>query len=94
MYVLRGLSTITILATACIARPTSDVNFNKAVIEKLEAPPIGWVKDASVELDKDTTSITLKVHLVNQDMAKFHDLALNVRSFPGQQHDECQINTT
>jgi tripeptidyl-peptidase I len=80
MYILRTLSPIVILATACVARPTSDATFNKAVVEKLEGPPDGWIKDASVELDKDTTSITLKIHLVNQNMDKFHDLAMNVRS--------------
>jgi tripeptidyl-peptidase-1 len=80
MYILRTVSSLVILATACAARPTSDAKLNKAVVEKLEGPPDGWVQDASVELDKDTTSITLKVHLVNQNMEKFHDLAMNVRS--------------
>lgn len=70
---------MTILANACVARPTSDVHFNKAVVEKLEAAPIGWVKDPSANLEKDATSITLKVHLVNQGMSKFHDLAMDVR---------------
>jgi tripeptidyl-peptidase-1 len=78
MYILRTVSSIAILATACVARPTNDARFNKAVVEKLEGPPDGWVQDASVELDKDTTSITLKVHLVNQNMEKFHELAMNV----------------
>lgn len=77
MYVLRIFSTVAILTTAAIARPTSEA-FHKNVVEKLEAPPVGWVKDASAKLDKDTTSITLKIHLVNQDMDKFHELAMNV----------------
>jgi tripeptidyl-peptidase-1 len=76
MFILRVLPVVTVLATACVARPTNE--FSKAVIEKLEAAPVGWVKDSSTELDKDSTSITLKVHLVNQDMDRFHDLAINV----------------
>ncbi|KAH8702808.1 Pro-kumamolisin, activation domain-containing protein [Phaeosphaeriaceae sp. PMI808] len=67
MYILRLLSVITILATACASRPTSNVDFNKVV-----------VKDPSAKLDKNSTSITLRVHLANQDMTKFHDLAMNI----------------
>lgn len=80
MYILRVFSTATFLAAVCVARPTSDATFAKAVVDKLAAAPVGWVKDGSAELDKDKTSITLKVHLVNQDMDKFHDLAMNVSS--------------
>jgi len=79
MYTHQVLSWVSLLATACVARPASDVNFSKAVVEKLDAAPVGWVKDVSADLDKAATSITLKVHLVNKDMDKFHDLAMNVR---------------
>lgn len=79
MFVLRVFSTVAILTTAAIARPTSEV-LNKNVVEKLAAAPAGWVKDESAKLDKAATSITLKVHLVNQDMDKFQELAMNVRS--------------
>ncbi|KAH3995425.1 hypothetical protein HBH61_155540 [Parastagonospora nodorum] len=82
MYTHQVLSWVALLATACVARPTSDVDFSKAVVEKLDAAPVGWVKDASANLDKDSTSITLKVHLVNKDMEKFHDLAMNIAT-PG-----------
>lgn len=85
MSILRLLSAVTVLATTCVARPTSNVDFEKTVVEKLEAAPVGWLKDSSAKLDKDATSITLKVHLVNQDMDKFHDLAMNVRSSREQQ---------
>jgi tripeptidyl-peptidase-1 len=80
MFILKSISAVAILTTTCVARPTSSVDFNSSVVEKLNNPPVGWVKDPSVKLDKDATSITLKVHLVNQDMDKFHDLAMNVRS--------------
>jgi tripeptidyl-peptidase-1 len=90
MFILRSLPVVAILATACVARPTND--FSKAVVEKLDAAPVGWVKDSSAKLDKDATSITLKVHLVNQDMDKFHDLAMNVWSSPGRQHDRIEVD--
>lgn len=80
MFILKTLFAVAVLTTACIARPTSSVDFNSTVVEKLNNAPVGWVKDSSTKLDKDATSITLKVHLVNQDMDKFHDLAMNVRS--------------
>jgi hypothetical protein len=94
MYIPRLVSVATILATVCIARPASNVDFSKAIVEKLEAAPPGWIKDSSVKLDKDSTSVTLRVHLVNQDMDKFHDLAMNVRPSHEQQHGQFEANTS
>lgn len=74
MFTFKGLSVVAILAVACIALPTSSV-----VFERLESVPAGWTKDDSAQVDKDATSITLKIHLVNKDMDKFHELAMNVR---------------
>jgi hypothetical protein len=69
------LSALAVVATTCLARPTSSV-----VVEKLDSAPVGWVKDgSSAALDKEATTITLKIHMVNKDMAKFHELAMNVR---------------
>lgn len=79
MFIPHFLSTVTILAANCFARPTNSDVTSKVVIEKLEAAPVGWVKDSSAQLDKDATSITLKIHLVNADMDKFHSLAMDVR---------------
>jgi tripeptidyl-peptidase I len=74
MFILKSLSTVVILAAVCIARPTSSV-----VFEKLENVPAGWIKDDSARVDKDATSISLKIHLINNDMDTFHELAMNVR---------------
>lgn len=82
MHILSFVSSAAFLATVCVARPTSNVDFNKAIAEKLAAAPTGWVRDDSAKLDKDSTSITLKIHLVNQDMDKFHELAMNIAT-PG-----------
>jgi hypothetical protein len=66
---------VAVLAATCAALPTASV-----VVEKLARPPAGWIEDKSAELDKDATTITLQIHLANQNMDKFHDLAMNVRS--------------
>jgi tripeptidyl-peptidase I len=50
----------------------------KSVREKLASPPRGWVKDASAKFDKDFSMMSLRIHLVHQNMDKFHDLASNV----------------
>jgi tripeptidyl-peptidase-1 len=92
MFIIKSLSAVAILVTGCVARPTSGVDFNSAVFEKLNGAPVGWVKDSSAKLDKDATSITLKVHLVNQDMDKFHDLAMNVRLLLSHQSIQTHAN--
>lgn len=78
MFIPHFLSAVTILAATCVARPTNSDATSKVVVEKLEAAPVGWVKDSPAQLDKDATLITLKIHLVNADMDKFHNLAMNV----------------
>lgn len=57
---------------------------NKAVVESLAEPPRGWVADPSRSVDKDTASIRLRLHLVHQDMDKFHETALNIAT-PGHE---------
>lgn len=66
------LSLVT-LVCASNALPTSSV-----VLEKIESSPPGWVVDQSGNIDRDATTITLKIHLVNQGMAAFHKLAMDV----------------
>jgi len=72
-----GFIAIAFLTGSCVARPT-----NSVVVEKLEKPPAGWIQDESTKVDKDATSITLNIHLTNQGMDKFHELAMNVRRVP------------
>ena len=73
MRVLKNFSALAVLVCVCDARPTSSV-----VLEKVESSPAGWTLDKTAKIDKDTTSITLKIHLVNQGMDKFHKLAMDV----------------
>ena len=63
------------LLVSCDARPTSSV-----VFEKVEDSPVGWVLDKAAKVDKDESSITLKIHLVNENMDAFHKLAMDVRA--------------
>lgn len=80
MFLLKSLSAAIVLSAACVALPATErVDFKSSVVEKLKGPPVGWVKDEAAKLNKDATSVTLKIHLVNQDMDKFHELAMNVR---------------
>ncbi|CAI6303074.1 unnamed protein product [Periconia digitata] len=72
-----GVSTLAILAVTVVARPTSNV-----VVEQLQGPPAGWIKDDGTKVDKDVTTITLQIHLTNQGMKEFHDLAMNIAT-PG-----------
>ena len=57
----------------CNALPTSSV-----VFEKVDSIPAGWILDKAAKLDKDESSITLKIHLVNERMDEFHKLAMDV----------------
>lgn len=61
------------LLCACDALPTSSV-----ILEKIDGTPAGWTLDQSAELDRDATTLTLKIHLVNQGMDKFQKLAMDV----------------
>jgi hypothetical protein len=78
MFGLKGISVAFALAITAVALPTSHVDFKKTVAETVKVTPAGWVKDASQMVDKDATSITLKIHIVNKDMDKFHERAMNV----------------
>ena len=54
------------------------MSFKSSVREKLVGPPTGWVEDEGVILDK-SSMMSLRIHLVHQDMDKFHELATKVR---------------
>lgn len=62
------------------SKSSRDVSFKMSVVESLAVPPAGWLLDDSTKFDKDTSTVTLRIHLVQQDMDKFHELAMNVRT--------------
>jgi hypothetical protein len=78
MFVFKCLFVAGALSIAVGARPKSNPEFEKIVLEKLEAAPADWTEDLSEMVDRDATSITLKIHLMNKNMDKFHEHAMNV----------------
>lgn len=72
---MRFSTTLSLATLLCVsnALPTSNV-----VLEKIERSPPGWVLDQSEKLDKAATTMTLKIHLVNERMDEFHKLAMDV----------------
>lgn len=64
------------LLWASSALPTSSI-----VLEKIEGSPPGWVLDQTTDLDRDATTLTLKIHLVNEKIKDFNKLALDVRQY-------------
>lgn len=71
LFVLAALS-------SCVYSSTSGQETSRT-IEKIESAPAGWTKDESAKLDKDESLMKLRIHLVHQDMDKFHEMAMNVR---------------
>jgi hypothetical protein len=49
------------------------------VAEKLSGPPVGWAVDDSTPINKETSTMKLRVQLTPQNMGKFHELAIDVR---------------
>jgi hypothetical protein len=58
-----------------------DTIFNSSVVEKLNGLPAGWKKADTIKIDKDVEGVKLRIHLVQQGMDKFHDMAMRVRDF-------------
>lgn len=67
-----------ILSLAALLSVSNALPTSSVVLEKIDSSPQGWVIDQSTVLDKDATTITLKIHLVNQRIDEFHKLALDV----------------
>ncbi|KAH7311834.1 peptidase S8/S53 domain-containing protein [Rhexocercosporidium sp. MPI-PUGE-AT-0058] len=77
------------LTTSVCSSPTagsskSDDGFKSSVVEKISGPPAGWIEDKGAKLDKDSHMVKLQIHLVHQDMEKFHNLAMKIAT-PGNQ---------
>ncbi|KAL3420026.1 Tripeptidyl-peptidase sed4 [Phlyctema vagabunda] len=80
MFVLKVVSVLA-LSLIVSALPTSSV-VKTSVVESLKTPPSGWVEDHTATIDKDDAIIKLRFNLVQQDMNKFHDLAMKIAT-PG-----------
>ncbi|KUJ09482.1 subtilisin-like protein [Mollisia scopiformis] len=84
MFILNSLSVLVALSSCVYASPTSSSTHGSRIIEKIESAPAGWTKDESTRLDKDGELMKLRIHLVHQDMDKFHDLAMKIAT-PGHE---------
>jgi tripeptidyl-peptidase-1 len=86
MFLFNTVSVLLALSSSANAFPTfggvfhRDEPLKSSVFEKLTGPPAGWVKDETATIDKDASTVRLRFHLVQQDMSKFHDLAMKVIS--------------
>ena len=84
MVSFKSILAVLAASSSCLASPLTnparrDGDFKSSVVESLSGPPLGWAKDESLKLNKEDMKISLRIHLVQQDMDKFHELAINVR---------------
>jgi tripeptidyl-peptidase I len=79
MLLLHTLSAVLAATSLAVARNIPRGYTSPShVYEKLSAPPAGWAIDDSILLNKDASMLKLRVQLVQQNMDKFHELAMNV----------------
>jgi hypothetical protein len=81
LFLLSILAVIAAFVASILASPISGEvsSFSKSsIFEKKALPPTGWEQDDSVVLDKDSMFMKLRIHLVQQNMPDFHDLAMKV----------------
>jgi tripeptidyl-peptidase I len=94
MVSFKSLLVVLAVSSSSLASPTRrDEAFKSNVVESLSGPPLGWAKDESVKLNKEDLKISLRIHLVQQDVDKFHELAINVRN-PALRLARVSIGTT
>jgi len=83
MFFSTVFSVVLALSSTTLGGPVQEkrTSFKSSVVEKLLAPPPGWVHDPSTQVDKDASSIKLRIHLVQQDMDNFHQMAMDVCAY-------------
>jgi hypothetical protein len=62
----------TLSAVAAVASSAAALNVPKST-------PVGWAVDDSTPINKETSTMKLRVQLTPQNMGKFHELAIDVR---------------
>lgn len=82
MLLLKTLSAVAAVASSATALNIPKSSGSGRVAEKLNGPPIGWALDDSTPINKETSMMKLRVQLTPQNMGKFHELAIDVRSLP------------
>ncbi|MCJ1312916.1 hypothetical protein MMC25_006592 [Agyrium rufum] len=91
MYLLRALPVLCALTSSVsyafptsVSAPAADKFAKSSVVERLTGPPEGWVKDDAARFDKDAAVVKLRIHLVQQGMDRFHDMAMKIAT-PGHE---------
>jgi tripeptidyl-peptidase-1 len=79
MLLLNAFSAAMAVASSVAALKVPRLSNSGRVYEKLNGPPAGWAIDDSTPIDKETSTMKLRVQLVPQNMDIFHELAMNVR---------------
>ncbi len=81
---LNIFSLLLALATSSNALPpfanvfSRQATVKSSVFEKLAQPPPGWIEAENVLINKDDSTMALRIHLVPQKMLDFHDMAMKV----------------
>jgi len=86
MFLLNTLSAALAISSSAVAlsiptvaeHSTNDATSKSSIYEKLSGPPAGWVRDDSTTINKDISTVKLRIQLMEQNMNKFHELAMNV----------------
>lgn len=78
MLVLKTISAVVAVASSVAALHVPKSTDAGRIYEKLNSPPAGWEVDNTTPINKDTSTMKLRVQLVPQNMNKFHELAMNV----------------
>ncbi|TVY82340.1 Tripeptidyl-peptidase sed3 [Lachnellula suecica] len=88
MVSFTSLLVVLAISASSFASPVNSAReddvFKSSVVESLSGPPLGWTKDESEILSKSDLKILLRIHLVQQDMDKFHELAMQIAT-PGHE---------
>lgn len=79
MLLLKTLSAVAAVASSAAALNVPKSTGSGRVAEKLSGPPVGWAVDDSTPINKETSTMKLRVQLTPQNMGKFHELAIDVR---------------
>jgi tripeptidyl-peptidase-1 len=76
MVFLKGIFVALAISSSALASPYG--THKTSLKEKLSAPPAGWVHDAGHKIDKDASTIKLRINLVEQNIDKFHETVIRV----------------
>ncbi|CAG8955768.1 hypothetical protein HYFRA_00011637 [Hymenoscyphus fraxineus] len=81
MVSFKSLFVVLAISTLTFASPATQ---KCSVAEKLSGPPTGWEIDSGSRIDKEKGTIKLRIGLVQENMSKFHEMAMRIAT-PGDE---------